>query len=202
MKKIYLVLISILMLGTIQNAFSQITGDTSICTGDAATYYAGAIPGGGYTWTVVGGNIVGPANADSVVISWGIPGTGSLFVTVTIPNSPPQSYFVNLFIHPKPSPKITHAPYPTCPTEGGEQGAGTSPDQHGKDNCENVCKYATVTYTTTSNPGSTYFWVVNGEVIFIGQNTNAVTVTWDSTAFGSVTVYETNQWGCSDSSTH
>ena len=201
MKKIYTVLLSILLIGVIFQANAQITGSISVCTGDIVTYTVPVSIGAGYSWNVTGGNIIGPANADSVVISWGMPGTGMLIATIIIPNSPPVYYFLNVTIHPKPGPKITHAPYPSCPSEQHEQGVGTNPDHGGKDNCENVCKYSIITYSTLLNPGSSYLWGVNGGLVLTGQFTNSATVSWDSSPYGSITVYETNQWGCMDSST-
>ena len=95
-------------------------------------------------------------------------------------------------------PLISHIPYPGCPSAG-QNGTVGSPDHQGKDNCEKVCKFSIITYFTAVHPGSTYFWKATGDVTITGINTNTVVVHWDATPFGSLTVYETNHWGCVDS---
>jgi PKD repeat protein len=194
----YKFIISTVFFGIMVNAQAQVSGDTSVCTGDLVTYSVPMVSGASYGWNVSGGSIAGSSTGDSVLVNWGVPGTGSLVVMVTPPNSSPVFYSLTVIIHPGPSPAITHAPYPGCPPEQGEH-AGGSPDQGGKDPCEKVCKYATITYSTTLNTGSTYSWVVSGALTVIGAATNTVTVTWDATATGSLTVFETNQWCCTDS---
>ncbi|MCX6272977.1 MAG: PKD domain-containing protein, partial [Bacteroidetes bacterium] len=188
-----------LMVGTAEQIYSQITGDTSVCTGETVIYHIPAIGGASYAWSATGGSIIGPGNQDSVMLTWGMPGTGILLVTVISPNNPPAYYFINVTIHPKPSPVITHVPYPTCPSAPGQDGSVGGPDHGSQDACEKVCKYARVTYSTPFNTGSSYQWVATGDLQITGATTNAATVTWDSTFLGTLTVYETNQWGCKDS---
>lgn len=198
MKNIYYFILSIALLGTVNRVQAQISGDTSVCAGESVTYRIPPVSGASYSWSVTGGSIMGSSTADSVMINWGIPGTGNIVVTITPPNSSPVFLTLNVSIHPVPDPKITHAPYPGCPPDQGDH-TGGNPDQGGKDNCEKVCKYANITYSTASHPGSTYTWVASGALAITGAATNTVNVTWDASGVGSLTVYETNQWGCIDS---
>lgn len=192
MKKL-LTLVSFIPLLFVNTASAQIAGDTAVCAGEKVTYYAPYVSGASYFWSITGGTILGSPVTDSAVVQWGAAGTGTLIVSQT---SPSANYFLNITIYPKPAPEITHAPYPSCPTAGGQGSTGQLPDH--KSDCEKVCKYATVTYSTTLNAGSTYQWFATGD-LSITTSTNTATVTWGSTGYGTLLVIETNQWGCTDS---
>ena len=181
---------------------AQITpAGTDFCPGDQIIYHTPFSFGASYNWSVSGGMVIGSNVADSVVISWGNAGSGIISVIVNYPSGPPAFFFQNVTIHPKPTPGITHLPYPGCPaTPRGQGPDGTGPG-NGHDACEKVCKYAQITYSTILNAGSTYSWTATGAQAISGQFTSSATVTWDATAFGSLTVYETTAWGCVDSST-
>lgn len=196
MKQLYTLWI-LLILGTTA-AQAQIIGDTAVCANDLETYYAPTVVGASYSWSITGGTVQGSATLDSVNILWGAPGVGTIIVTINNPSGPPTYYTLNVTIHAKPAPAITHAPYPTCPVDTGRNG---SAGQGSHTNCEKVCKYATIVYTTTLHAGSTYNWVATGASSVLGAATNTVTVTWDATPLGSLTVYETNIYGCMDSAT-
>src|SRR5262249_16468246 len=51
-------------------------------------------------------------------------------------------------------------------------------------------------YSVVNTPGSTYTWTVAGGTITSGQTTNSITVDWGSAGGGTVTVVETNSFGC------
>ncbi len=197
MKKISILLVFFLSLSI--TAFSQITGDTAVCAGETSVYHAPLITGASYSWSPSGGTVAGAATLDSVVIQWGAAGTGTLIVTVNNPNNTVTTYAITVTIHPRPHPVIGHIPYATCPSDTDRQ-AGTGQPNHAP-HCQKVCRGATISYTTPLHTGCTYQWVVTGAAAVTGVNTNNVTVTWDTTAFGNLTVYETNQWGCTDSAT-
>ncbi len=182
------------LLFTAFHATAQITGDTSVCVGETQVYYATPVPNAIYNWQVIGGNIQGATTNDSVVISWQTPGSGSVLVSIN--NS---FYTLNVTIHPKPKPKIVPNPYAACPPDAGQQGSPIGTD---KRDCDKVCKFATLIYSTQLNAGSAYQWTATGEISLTGANTNVVTVIWDSSSTGSLTVVETNQWGCVDSATY
>jgi PKD repeat protein len=188
----------LLFIFSTQSAYSQVTGSDSVCTGDLVTYSVPSVSGASYSWSVTGDVYTSPLNAATASILWGPAGTGTIVVTVNLPSSTQVFHTLTVNIYPKPTPAITHPPYPGCSSHGGQGGAGI-PDR--KDECEKVCKFATVTYATPLNAGSSYFWVITGASSFTGQFTNSVTVNWDGTLVGTLIVYETNQWGCVDSAT-
>ena len=80
-------------------------------------------------------------------------------VLVVTQFNPSAFYTLTVTIHPKPNPLITHAPYPTCPVDTSHGSTGR-PDR--KRECEKVCKYSVIIYSTVLNAGSTYLWVVSG----------------------------------------
>lgn len=177
---------------------AQVTGSIDACEGDIGTYSVPIVAGASYSWSVTGGLVQGPSNLFSADILWGLPGTGTIVVTVNNPSGPPTYHTLNVAIHGKPNPIISHAPYNTCPYDTSGFGPTGQPRE---DPCERVCKNATITYTTPFNPGNTYLWVVNGASLVVGAATNTATITWDNTFIGDITVYETTIWGCVDSFT-
>jgi PKD repeat protein len=178
---------------------AQVTGAIDACEGDIEAYAVPTVAGASYSWSVTGGLVQGPSNLASVNILWGLPGTGTIVVTVNNPSGPPTFHTLNVTVHGKPNPIISYAPYNTCPYE--VSGSGPVGQPADRIPCEKVCKNATVTYNTPLNASSTYLWVVNGASLVTGATTNSATVTWDTTFLGDITVYETNIWGCVDSFT-
>ncbi len=195
MKKLYLLALLCSLLSW-QSASAAVTGADTACAGEKVTYYVPYVAGASYSWSITGGTPITILTTDSLVIQWGAAGTGTIVVTQTNPNT---FHTLTVTIVPKPHPLITHAPYPTCPsdTAGGQPGSG-QPDRGPA--CEKVCKLSTITYTTALHPLSTYQWVATGNLTITGATTNTATVTWDSSSLGTLVVYETNQWGCTDSS--
>jgi hypothetical protein len=60
-----------------------ITGPTSSCGNQTATYSVPATSGVSYSWSVTNGTITGPSNTNSVSVTWNSPGAGTISVTVT-----------------------------------------------------------------------------------------------------------------------
>lgn len=198
MKKIYLLLVLLFSIFTLSTD-AQIIGDTAVCAGEVSVYHAPIVAGATYSWNPSGGTVAGASTLDSVTIQWGSAGTGTIIVTINNPNNTVTNYTLTVTIHPRPHPVISHVPYATCPTDTDRQG-GTGLPQHGPV-CQKVCKGATLSYSTPLHALSTYQWVVTGAAVVTGVNTNVIVVTWDTTAYGNIVVYETNQWGCTDSAT-
>jgi hypothetical protein len=63
-----------------------------------------------------------------------------------------------------------------------------------------VCKNQETTYTTVSNSGSSYSWVVTGGSIQSGQGSNEINVLWGNPGTGTVAVTETSAAGCTTTS--
>jgi len=195
--KTTLTLLSFLLFFLSQNSNAAVTGADTVCAGEKVTYYVPYVSGASYSWSVTGGTPLTILTTDSLVIQWGVAGTGTIIVSQF---NPAAAHTLTVVIHPQPNPLITHVPYPGCPSDTGNGGSSGAIGQDHRAPCEKVCKLSTITYSTQLNAGSTYQWVVTGAQNVIGANTNSVTVTWDSSLIGNLIVYETNQWGCTDSS--
>ena len=192
-----LTLLLFLLLFLSWHSKAAVTGSDTVCAGEKVTYYVPYVTGASYSWSITGGTALTVLNTDSLVIQWGAAGTGTIIVTQFNPSA---FHTLNVVIMPKPHPLITHLPYPGCPSDTGNGGSSGAVQHEHIQECEKVCKLATITYSTTLNAGSTYQWIATGAQTIVGANTNSVTVTWDTTSIGSLVVYETNQWGCTDSS--
>lgn len=62
-----------------------------------------------------------------------------------------------------------------------------------------VCANSTTTYSVPSTPGSTYLWSVTGGIPNSSINDNSFTVKWGSSGTGSLSLIETNSYGCTTS---
>ena len=172
-----------------QKAFSQITGDTAVCLNDSATYSVPYTSGYSYVWNVNGGTYSAVNNVCSVV--WSIVGTGTVSVTI----NGNTTYNFNVVVHPRPFPAITKtAGEANC---GGHDQSGGSP---GGGACAfSACEFSEEVYNANYNATYTYLWYVNGGSIQSGQATSQIHILWGAAGTGTITIYETNQWGCTDS---
>jgi len=146
-----------------------ITGSATVCSGVTGSVYTTTnISGHTYLWTVGGGTITAGQNTNSVTVTWGTAGAGTVNVTETITATTCSAAATQkaVTIDPLPAPVIT--------------GSAT------------VCSGVTGSvYTTTNVSGHTYLWTVGGGTITAGQSTNSVTVTWGTAGAGTVNVTET-----------
>ena len=63
----------------------SITGSGSLCAGTTGSVYSALdVSGHTYLWAVVGGSITAGQNTNSITVTWGIAGTGTVDVTETI----------------------------------------------------------------------------------------------------------------------
>jgi len=125
-----------------------------------------------YSWTVSGGGTIASGqNTNSINVNWGASGG---VVTCTESNmcgsGTPVSFTVAMN---------------SLPVTGAI--SGPSP----------VCANATnTTYTVSNTTGSTYNWTVPvGAIIISGQGTHTITVNWNGSPGGNVSVIETNVCG-------
>jgi gliding motility-associated-like protein len=153
----------------------NILGPDTLCEGDIGQYIvAPATPGSIYTWAVSGG-LLGPQGDDTMNVQWTVPGNHTLIVTEL--NSfgcagTPDTF--NVVVHPLPAPLILNGP-------------------------DTVCEYDITVYYVTYNPGSTYTWMVTGGLYTPSTNGDSITVMWGFGPAGSITVTETNAFGCTGS---
>jgi gliding motility-associated-like protein len=147
-----------------------ISGNDSICAYITSVYSTTSIAGHSWTWACSGGSIVGSNTGNSIIISWGAAGPGS--VTVTQTNAAGCDSTVNkaVVIKPRPLPVIT------------------GPDS--------VCEYKTNSFSVTGVAGNTYSWTATGGTILGSNTTNSINVIWGTSGSGSVSVRQTNASAC------
>ncbi len=151
-----------------------ITGATNVCENKVGEIYS--VPnnaGSTYVWTVTGGTITAGQTTNTITITWGLNGVGSVSVKETTgsgctqvnPNS------ISIIKFSTPSPIVSG----------------------NNDVCENIIGEV---YATQNNIGNTYSWAITGGFITAGANTSQVTVTWGTAGIGTLTVTETNPINC------
>lgn len=156
---------------------SSTNGLNNVCANATHVYSTPNVSGNTYLWSVNGGTVSGNSTtSSSVQIQWGSVGSG--LITVREINSTQCTTSVNqtVAINANPTPQIS--------------------------GLQSVCAGSTQTYSTASNTGRTYNWVVNGTGATIAQNGgSSVSITWGSVT-GSVQVTETiSSTGCSVTTT-
>ncbi|MBC7382526.1 MAG: hypothetical protein H7296_05950, partial [Bacteroidia bacterium] len=143
-----------------------ITGVTAICANNSTTYSTPLNSGRTYVWTANGGNISSGQGTNSISVSWGSAGAGTVMVrdsnNATGCKTTTLNY--NVTINPNPTPVIS--------------------------GLTSICANNSTTYSTASNTGRTYAWTVNGGTIASGQGTNSITVAWGAAATGADMVNE------------
>ncbi|PJJ09955.1 hypothetical protein CLU83_3338 [Flavobacterium sp. 1] len=153
-----------------------IAGTSPVCSGITGSVYSVAsVSGNTYSWTVVGGTVTAGAGTNSITVTWGASGTGTVDVTQTITATgcSVAATQKSVTINALPTPVI----------------AGTSP----------VCSGVTGSvYSVASVSGNTYSWTVIGGTVTAGAGTNSITVTWGAAGTGTVDVTQTiTATGCS-----
>ncbi len=147
-----------------------IAGPDSICQNKEYTYSVAAVTGDSYSWQVTGGTIVGPANANSVQVRWGTPGTGNISITQSAGATCDSTRNRNIRVFRTPGPVIT-GPDSTCQNEA-------------------------YTYSVTAVAGDTYAWLVTGGTIIGSSTASSVQVRWGSPGAGSVKITQKAVSGC------
>ncbi|MFM9840873.1 MAG: beta strand repeat-containing protein, partial [Cyclobacteriaceae bacterium] len=150
------------------NPTPVIGGTSTVCANQPGfTYTTAPAAGRSYSWSVTGGTITAGAATNTITVSWGGSGAGSVQLTETI-SSTSCSTIATAF-------PVTINPLPT-PTISGANSA-----------CENQ---SGVVYTT-SGSGNNYVWSISGGTITAGAGTNSVTVTWNGAGPGTLQLMET-----------
>ena len=157
-----------------------ITGSATACANESgAVYSAVNVAGHTYNWSVAGGAISAGTGTNSITVTWGAAGAGTvdLVETITATGCFKAASQKSVTINALPSPIIVGA-ITACAPEAG------------------------VVYSTTNVAGHTYSWNVSGGIITAGTGTNSITVTWNAPGAGSVDVTETiTATGCSKAAT-
>jgi PKD domain/PKD-like domain/Secretion system C-terminal sorting domain len=175
------------------NTLICITGSIDVCVGDITTYTAPFTSGYIYQWIVVNGT--GVATGNTFTVTWGNFTSGVIKVKIkdalgnTVNNCD-----LNVKIHALPNPFITASFSPSCGPKIDSHIA--TPGNPKGEECIKACDSSTVIYSTPLNPGSTYTWAVSGAIAQAPSN-NTISVTWGNVGTGSISVTETNVFGCS-----
>ena len=153
---------------------TPIVGPNSFCTGSSTTFSVAPLQGVTYVWMI---NDTIPTFT-----------TGSYTLTDTFTRA--GNYIISLLeisAHNCAGALQTEniTVYPGAKTSG-----ITGP--------VNLCAPAVgnITYSVINTPGSAYAWQVAGGMVESGQGQNQVTVTWLQGGVDSLTVTETNSFGC------
>lgn len=150
-----------------------INGTQTVCAQQSGvTYNTANVAGNSYNWTVSGGSIASGQGSVSVVVNWGaVPGVGTLTLTETNAFTCDTTVSYTVTINPLPNPQIT-GDFAVCAQSQGD------------------------IYSVNNTPGSTYNWTISGGNIIAGQGSNQVTINWGNAGTGSLTLTETNSFGC------
>ncbi len=152
---------------------SAITGPISVCAGATVAYSVTNLNGATFTWTFTNGTIVTGQGTNSVTVNWPSAGTGILQVIESDSGCTGTAVTLNVIIHDHPITSTINGSTIVCEHSTGEL------------------------YDVINTIGSTYAWVITGGVQTGGGTTNNISVTWGNVGSGTVTVTETNAFGCS-----
>ncbi len=146
-----------------------ISGLNSVCENVTGVVYSTPPAAGrSYTWSITGGSITAGATTNSITVTWGAAGAGTLQLTETITATTcaVTTSLYNVTKNANPAPVIS-GPATVCAGHVGD------------------------VYFTTNVLGHSYSWTVSGGTITAGAGTNSITVTWGSGASGTVQLTET-----------
>lgn len=148
-----------------------ITGDDTVCLGSVnVPYNVTNNAGSTYKWILPEGTIA-PVNTSSVTYSWNQLGDYTLSVIETNSDGcSSDTGKINVNVR-KPVPGIL-GPVSVCP------------------NAEDIV------YWSVGAAGSTFDWTIVGGNQASGGNTKLIKVDWGEVGMGSVSVQETDRWGC------
>jgi gliding motility-associated-like protein len=123
-----------------------------------------------YAWNVTGGTIT-LNTGNTIIVFWPSATTGTVSLTEGNTLTCDSTVSLSVIVGPQPAPVISGAPI--------------------------VCTTTTTTYTISNpTPGNTYLWSVTGGAITGPSNTSSVNVSWTLPGNGTITVTESNSYGC------
>ncbi len=148
------------------NPAPTFTGSNAVCANDIKTYTGTTTSGNTINWVATGGAITSGQGTNSVSVTWGAAGAGTLVLSennATTTCTGTQT--MNITINPNPTPSIV---------------GNTT-----------VCINSSQNYSVVDAGGRTFLWTITGGTINSGQGSNGVNVTW-ATSPASIQVRETN----------
>ena len=159
---------------------NNINGPNEVCEFDKLVDYdVDTITGSVYDWTLLGGSQQNGDSSSQIQVDWGSSGIGNIRVVQRAYDpvnnrwciSPPNDLPVT--IHPLPTANQIIGPIELCQYDD------------------------TAVYFISGMPNSTYLWTLNGNSDnIIGQGTNTIKIFWDISGGQTLSVVETNVFGC------
>ncbi len=147
-----------------------INGPLTTCTTTNTSYsITFIVPGNTYSWNVIGGTIIGPANGSTINVLWITPGIATVSVNEANNMGCDSLRSVTVTVLTQPAPVL----------------AGS----------DTICEMQTAVYTTPYVAGHTYSWNVTGGTI-LNTNINSITVQWPAITNGMVSVTQSNTLAC------
>lgn len=135
------------------------SGNISLCQGQSITLRGSKYNGPAYQW-LDGNNAISGANSDSLIVS----STGAFKLAIVVSAAcADTSAAVNVTVNPKPA---------ISPISG----------------ASSVTPGSTQTYSVTNITGVTFKWTVTQGTIISGQGTNSISVNWNGSGAGKVSV--------------
>ncbi|MFM8913326.1 MAG: beta strand repeat-containing protein, partial [Flammeovirgaceae bacterium] len=153
----------------------SITGLAAVCASQSGVAYSTPVSGNIFFWSVAGGSIAAGAGTNSINVTWGSAGSGTVnlteisLATGCITNA--ATY--NVLINPQPNPSIA-GDNNVCANDSGK------------------------VYSVPLVAGNSYGWAVTGGTIIGPSSNNSVVVDWGVAGAGSVQLIQTvTATGCS-----
>ena len=143
----------------------------TVCENKIYTYSVNVGSGETVFWKASGGQIIGNTNGNQVNVLWAGPGIGTLEVTLRSSFGCDSTISEKLNIIKTPVPLI-------------------SPGN------DTICAYRAASYAVAWGPGQTYHWQVQGGSIVGSSNSYSVNVLWGGSGLGTLSVTQTNRYGC------
>lgn len=152
---------------------TSISGPANLCADSSGIYSVTGLSGSNFNWSISGGVITSGQGTNTINVTWGSSGGGSLSVIETSTDGcagAPQN--LNVIINSNPITSSVTGPDSLCNSGTGIQ------------------------YSVAPTAGSVYTWTISGGNITSGQGTNIITTDWLAPPGGFVTVLEENSSGC------
>ena len=147
-----------------------LSGPNAVCERKTTAFTARFVAGATYVWNVTGGTITSTLNDTLINVLWGVAGFGTVSVRQTNTFSCDSTVSKNIVINPTPVPVLS------------------GPNA--------VCERKTSTYTARYAIEASYVWNVTGGSITATLNDTLINVLWGNTGVGTVSVKQTNPYGC------
>ena len=155
------------------------TGPTLLCANQAQgqVYSNLNTPGSIYNWVAQGGTIVSGNGTGTVTVDWNVqgPATVALWYEETSTTVDTVCFGISDTIY------VSISPVPQTSAITGNTA---------------ICLSDTGSFSVINTTGSTYQWSISGGSVLTGNGSNAITADWSTSGTATVTVTETNSFGC------